>query len=119
MQNDNLVPIGMDCTHNAIASALNFLGHIDLMLEITAYDFLYRDVDSFISLDVNGPITDYLSKTNPLIFDIRPHSVFLDTGISNRDKLLNDSIWIETPYVEYSDYNQHPAFCHPAYESAC
>ena len=106
MQNDNLVPIGMDCTHNAIASALNFLGHIDLMLEITAYDFLYRDVDSFISLDVNGPITDYLSKTNPLIFDIRPHSVFLDTGISNRDKLLNDSIWIETPYVEYSDYSQ-------------
>lgn len=85
LNNFNIVPIGPNCYYNALSASLDFWGHIDIMLLHTGYDFLYKDIKSFIHLNITGDIEDYLLKRNPLIFAIRPDTFFENTICQARE----------------------------------
>ena len=71
--------IGVNCYYSAIASALGYLNHLEVMFGLTAFDFLFKDIESFTLLEVPNGIEEYLSPLDPLIFAKKPKSFFRNT----------------------------------------
>lgn len=77
--------IGTNCYFSAIASALEHLDHLEVMLGLTAFDFTFKDPESFTLLDVSNGIEDYLSPVDTLVFEKKPQSFFRNAMFYLRD----------------------------------
>lgn len=80
-----ILPIGSNCYYSSIACALEHLNHLEVMLGLTAFDLMFKDVESFVSLDITGGIESYLSPTDPLIFEKKPNALFPNTIFAIRE----------------------------------
>lgn len=107
----NLIPIGTNCYFNALSSALEYLDQFDYVLTLTTYDFLYKDSTSFSSLSIESDITKYISKSNPLIFDIRPHSIFLNTIYHLRDNMTDHTKGLDVIELQWPEADEFEEIC--------